>query len=204
MTLEALPAAAKPRVAVLVLAAGQSRRMGGVNKLLAPLNGKPVLHHVLDGIPTTLRQDIWIVTGFEAARVRDSLGGQGLHFVHNPRFKDGLSTSLKVGIEALPDDRAGVLVMLGDMPFVQPQTVTALLTCFEESGGICLPMYQGHRGNPVLWPRAFFPAIGDLTGDQGARSLLAGHSAQVRTVSVTDDGILRDLDSPRDFEGASK
>jgi molybdenum cofactor cytidylyltransferase len=128
--------------------------------------------------------------GFEAA------------FVHNPRFADGMSTSLHAGIAALPKHHDGALIMLGDMPQVGASDLKALLAAFAAANdrrAICVPIRGGRRGNPVLWGAAHFPDIMRITGDAGAKQLLVTHAADIIEVPAESDGVLVDIDAPADL-----
>ena len=195
------PAVARPgpRIAALVLAAGQSRRMGKTNKLLAEIDGEPMVTHVVDTVLASQARPVVVVTGHEADRVRAALAGRDVEFVVNPDYADGLSTSLARGLAALPDDIDGVLACLGDMPRVKPQHLDRLIAAFRpaENRSICVPTYNGKRGNPVLWAASYFADMRKVTGDVGARHLIGENDDQVCEVSFEDDGIFIDVDTPK-------
>ncbi len=193
-------AAKAPRIAALVLAAGQSRRMGR-NKLLLPIEGTPMVARTVDALIASAATDIVVVTGHQADAVRAALAGRGVAFVHNPDFAAGLSTSLRAGLQALPADADGALVCLGDMPLVTPAHLDRLIAAFNPVEGrlICLPTYDGKRGNPVLWARRFFAEMAGLTGDVGARGLLERHAEALCEVAMSDAGVLLDVDTPDVF-----
>jgi len=186
------------RVGALVLAAGLSRRMGEANKMLAEVEGAPMIARCVDAVLASPARPVVVVTGHEAARVRGALAGRELVFAHNPEPAAGLSASLRTGIAALGDEVAGALVCLGDMPWVRPEHIEALIAAFEASGGrsICVPTFDGRRGNPVLWPARHFAEIAALCGDRGARSLLDAHADEVCYVPVADAGVTLDVDTP--------
>ena len=119
-------------------------------------------------------------------------------FVHNPRFADGLSTSLQAGIAALPGDCDGALVLLGDMPGITPGLIDRTIAAFDPAQGraICVAARGGKRGHPVLWGRQFFGEIESLAGDTGAQSLLARHAAQTGEIEAADDAPFTDIDTP--------
>jgi molybdenum cofactor cytidylyltransferase len=171
--------------------------MGGANKLLAELDGVPIVARAVDALLATRARPLVVVTGFEAARVRAALAGRPLEFVHNPEPAAGLSGSLRAGIAALPDVDAAV-VCLADMPWVRPAHVEALIAACEASPArpICAPSFEGRRGNPVLWPARHFAALAALRGDSGARALLEAHAAELCSVPVADAGVTRDVDTP--------
>jgi molybdenum cofactor cytidylyltransferase len=190
-----------PRVAALVLAAGQSRRMGARNKLLEAVDGIPMVLRAVDAAAGGVDAGVYVVTGHEHEEVARTLAGRHVHLVHNPHYREGLSTSLAAGLAAIAggDDAVdGALVCLGDMPRVTRAHVKKLVDAFDplEGRGICVPLWNGKRGHPVLWARRFFAEMGEVKGDVGARHLLGEYADLVCEVPVDDDGVLLDVDSP--------
>ena len=183
-----------PRIAALVLAAGRSTRMGHF-KLLADLGGKPMLRRVVEAVCAAPVAPVVVVTGHEAEAVQVALCGLAVSFVHNPRYAEGLATSLAAGISALPDDVDGVVVVLGDMPQIAPATLAALVQAFT-SGHVVVPVQGGEMGNPILWPREAFARMASLTGDAGARRLLPAFDGRIRRVEVSEGDIFADVDTP--------
>ena len=194
---DAAPARA-PRIAAVILAAGQSRRMGGVNKLVADIDGTPMVARIADTALASSAAPVVVVTGHEPERVRAALGERDFTVVHNPDYAAGLSTSLKRGLDALADDVDGALICLGDMPDVTPAHLDKLIAAFDpvEGRGICVPTFNGKRGNPVLWDRRYFGGMAAVAGDVGARHLIGEHAEAVCEVAMADDGVLVDLDTP--------
>ena len=184
------------RIGALILAAGQSSRFGR-NKLLEPLAGRPMVRHVAEAALTSPLDPVLVVTGNESAKVRATLADLPLGFCDNSNFSAGLSTSLKCGLKQIPPDCDGVMVLLGDMPGVDAALISRLVEAFDPQGAaaIVVPTSQGQRGNPVLWARRFFPAMLELEGDTGARSLLDRYSGLVREVEACNDAPLRDIDT---------
>lgn len=186
-----------PAVAAIVLAAGRSRRMGEANKLLADIDGTPMLVRVVDAVQGAAVAPIIVVTGHDDARVRAALAGRPISFAHNPDYDQGMSTSLRAGVGALPGDIDAALVCLGDMPRVGPAHIARLVAAFEPARGraICVPVHAGKRGNPVLFGARFFADMDRLRGDTGARALLAAHADMVHAVPMDDGGVLLDVDT---------
>jgi molybdenum cofactor cytidylyltransferase len=184
-------------VAAIVLAAGQSRRMGPDNKLLAQVAGRPMLAHVVDAMLASRAGPVIVVTGHEADQVRAALGDRLVQWCHNPDYADGLSTSLKAGLDALPEDDC-VLVALGDMPRIRPDQIDRLIAAFNPTEGraICVPTVAGKRGNPVLFATRFVPEMRQLSGDVGARHLIGAHAEAVVEIEMDDDSTLLDIDTP--------
>ncbi|HEX2215342.1 MAG TPA: molybdopterin-binding/glycosyltransferase family 2 protein [Xanthobacteraceae bacterium] len=185
-------------VAAIVLAAGQSRRMGGPNKLLAEIGGKPLVRRVTEQALASHAAPVVVVTGHQRERVEAALSGLAVRLVHNPDFDDGLSTSLKAGIAALPEDRDGAIICLGDMPGVDAALINRLTAAFDPERGalIVVPTFGGKRGNPVVWARRFFAELGALQGDVGARHLIGTHADAVTEVPVESRSVLADIDTP--------
>lgn len=191
-------AAHTPGVVAIVLAAGKSSRMGS-NKLLADLGGKPLVLRSLENLKASGVRDIIVVTGNDADAIHAALHPLDARFVHNAHFAEGLSTSLKCGLAALPGDVDGVLVCLGDMPLVDAKTIDRLISSFSdaEHRTICVPVYDGKRGNPVLWGRQHFGGLQAITGDQGGRLLMEELSDEVAEVDCGSAAVLVDVDTPQ-------
>ncbi len=187
-----------PRIGALLLAAGQSRRMGGPNKLLAEVDGTPMVAHVARRLLASRARPIIAVLGSQAEAVDAALGKLPVERVRNPEFANGLSTSLKRGVVALPPDLDGALVCLGDMPLISGRHLDRLIAAFNplEGRAIIVPIRGGKRGNPVLWSKRFFPEMAELAGDVGAKHLIGAHAELVAEVEMDDDAVLVDIDTP--------
>jgi len=186
------------KVAGLILAAGRSTRMGGPNKLLAELNGKPLVRIVAEQVLASKASPVIVVTGHQSKDVEAALKGLKVTFVHNPDFADGLATSVKAGIAAVPENADGAVVCLGDMPLIDAKLIDRLVDAFAPDRGslIAVPVAGGRRGNPVLWSRRFFPELMTLDGDVGARHLIARHAEAVAEVEVEGQSAFLDIDTP--------
>jgi molybdenum cofactor cytidylyltransferase len=185
-----------PRIAAVVLAAGRSTRMGS-NKLLAEWRGKPLLRSTVEAALKSGAKPVIVVTGHESTKAEAALQGLDVRFVHNPDYAEGLSTSVKSGLRAVPATSDGALVLLGDMPEISPALLDRMIAAFSPADGrtICVVMHGHTRGNPVLWGRTFFPEIESLTGDSGAKHLIAAHEDLVCEIEA-DGAVLRDIDTP--------
>jgi molybdenum cofactor cytidylyltransferase len=196
-----LDATTTPRVGAVVLAAGRSTRMGAQNKLLADIDGTPMVRAV---VKTALASKAWpvlVVTGHMAAEVSAALAGLEVTLVANPDYATGLASSLKAGIRALPEPCAGALILLGDMPRIMPEDLDRLIDTFIAGNGmrIVAPTHQGKRGNPIIWPPALFSELLRLEGDAGARGLLTERAGQVDEVELDTIGIFADVDTPEEL-----
>jgi molybdenum cofactor cytidylyltransferase len=186
------------RVAAIVLAAGRSTRMGGPNKLLAEIGGKPMARIAVEQALASQAQPVVVVTGHQRGEVEAALDGLDVTRVHNADFAEGLSTSLKAGLGALPADVDGALICLADMPQIDHTLLNRLIENFDPGQGalVVMPTIGGKRGNPVLWSRRFFPDLIALQGDVGARHLIGRFAEAVREVPVEGNAALTDIDTP--------
>jgi len=195
----AVPAApAAPRVAAMVLAAGQSRRMGAANKLLEAVGGRPMVVRAVEAALGADVTTVTVITGHEAERVRAALAGYDVAFAHNPEYARGLSASIATAARAAPTDADAVIVLLGDMPGVTAAHIDRLIAAFNpvEGRAICVPTRGGKRGNPVLWDRRFLPDMTGLAGDVGAKPLIGQNEDVLVEVEIDDAAVLRDIDTP--------
>lgn len=192
------------RVAAVVLAAGQSARMGA-NKMLVPFHGQPMIRQTVTRVLESQARPVIVVTGRDGDDVRAALKGLDVAFVHNADFAAGLASSLATGVRAVPGDVGGVMVLLGDMPLVTARQMDRLIAAFNPLEGrrIVVPSHEGRRGNPVLWGRDFFGELEALRGDQGGKPLLEAHAEWVVEVDAGSDTVHRDFDVPGDLEDAT-
>jgi len=186
------------RTAAVILAAGRSTRMGGPNKLLAEIGGRSLIRIAAEQALASRARPVIVVTGHQHESVEAALKGLDVTFVRNPNFADGLSTSLKTGLDAVPATVDGAVVCLGDMPQVSAALIDKLIGAFDPERGalIVVPTIAGKRGNPVVWSRRFFAELTALEGDVGARHLIGRYPEAVAEVALNDTAVLTDVDTP--------
>src|SRR5436190_15864304 len=143
-----------------------------------------------------------VVTGHQREWVGTALADLPLSFVHNPGYAEGLGTSLRAGIAAVPAQADGVVVCLGDMPQVDAALIDRLIAAIDPDKGalVAVPTIGGKRGNPVVWSRRFFADLMAVEGDVGARHLIGRYGEAVVEVPVSDNAILADIDTPQALE----
>lgn len=187
-----------PKIATVILAAGRSERMRGGNKLLENVGGMALVAKTAGAALASEADPVIIVTGHQPEKVRAALEGLELTVVHNAAFRDGLSSSVQTGLDAVPPEHDGAILMLADMPDVDAELVDRLMAAFDpiEGRAIVVAAHAGTRGNPVLFARRFFADIARLTGDTGARHIVDVNDEVVCEVECGSSAPLVDLDTP--------
>ena len=186
-----------PTVGGVLLAAGDSTRFGEDNKLLAALDGTPVVRHAAETLVAAL-PSVVAVLGHEADRVQAALDPLDVETVHNDRYRDGQSTSVAVGVDfAREHGWEAVVFGLGDMPAVESETVETLVGAYRDgNGAVLFPTHEGNRGNPVLFDRSHYADLAAVEGDRGGREIVREYGS---AVPVDDPGVRRDVDEPGDL-----
>jgi molybdenum cofactor cytidylyltransferase len=196
-------AARERRIAAVLLAAGRSTRMGGPNKLLAEIGRRPLVRIAAEAALASRASPVIVVVGHEGPEVEKALVGLPVRLVYNPDFAQGLGSSLRIGIQAVPPEADGAIVCLGDMPRVDASLVNRLIAAFDPDRGalVVVPTFEGKRGNPVLWSRRFFPELMAIEGDVGARHLIGRFAEAVTDVPVEGKAAFVDVDTPEALTG---
>ncbi len=196
------PSGAACGVVAVLLAAGQSRRMG-CNKLLIETGGRSLVARTLSHVLASgVRRPVHVVVGHQApllrAALRRAAPAAAVRMVEAVDFAAGLSASLRAGLASVPEDAAAVLVCLADMPLVPAPVIDRLIAAFDPAAGrsVVVPTAGGVRGNPVLWGRRHIPTLLRLTGDAGARRLFEALAHELHEVETGDTAVLRDVDTP--------
>ena len=182
-----------------MLAAGRSSRSAPQHKLLAAdPDGSPMLARTVDQVLASGARPVVVVLGHREAELRAAIGGRAVTVVTADHYDQGLSSSLKAGLAALPETTQAALVCLGDMPLVTGAVLDRLIAAWDRDEGrlVIQPTSAGRPGNPVLFDRALFPRLEALHGDVGARAMLAAMADEVTGVEVGTDTVLRDFDTP--------
>ncbi len=193
----------------VVLAAGESRRMG-TQKLLLPYGKQTVVEAVVSTAEASRVDRVMIVLGSDKSEVRRAVerGAAregGVVFTVNAGYRSGMLSSIQAGFRALPEDAEAAVVMLGDQPFLPARVVDAVVGAYRESGrGIVVPVYEDRRGHPLLVDMKHRAEVLRLDPAVGLRQLLRAHVEDVLEVEVGEASILRDLDTPQDYQDGVK
>jgi molybdenum cofactor cytidylyltransferase len=189
-------------VAGILLAAGSSQRFGAGNKLLANVDGRPLIFCVASHLTRSRVHEVVVVTGPDRCEIEQALNGFKLRLVHNPDHQWGMGRSIAVGVASLRPATQGALICPGDMPEVSPALIDKLIGVFEQNGGetIVFPaLSDGSQRNPVLWPRRFFSRLAGLRGPAGGKALLAELANEAVAVPVAKGREFIDIDTAEDL-----
>ncbi len=185
----------RKKVAGIILAAGQSTRMGRTKQLL-PWAGTTVLGHIILQSNRSCLDQLVLVLGHKAEQIANELDMQNLAVVYNPEYDKGQSTSLKRGIDNLPDDVQAAIFLLADQPLISCSVIDKIVYAYlQTSFPLIIPVHEGRRGNPVLIDRSIFPRLMCLQGDTGARAIFDEYTDYLFEVEIPEPGICLDLDT---------
>jgi molybdenum cofactor cytidylyltransferase len=185
-------------IAAVVLAAGRGERFGG-DKVLAPLHGQPIVRHVVQRLHAAGLSPVIVVGGASVAALRAALADAPAQVVENAAWSDGLSSSLRAGVAAVPEECSALVIALGDQPLLDVAVVRALVDTWRGSNAAAVvPEYADGRGNPVLFDATLRRRLLSLSGDAGARALLEGMGDRVVRVPVSAPAP-RDVDTVDDL-----
>ena len=188
----------------ILLAAGESRRMGQP-KLLLPWGNTTILEKVVDTYLKTKISELIVVVGTNQKSLKAILISKPVIIVENPYYQEGMGTSIRKGVEAASTQAEGYLIGLGDQPLITSDIINALITVFSiEHPGIALCSYKKKKGHPVIFARRFRQALCNLSGDRGGRTIIRQHGAEVRYVDIGSEAIFIDIDTPDDYQKLNK
>ncbi len=187
-------------ITAILLAAGQSRRFGTANKLLAEIDGEAMVRRVARALCASRVRRVVVILGHQAERVAAALSGLELTTVFNPAFGEGRLTSVRCGVGAVADDATGFMMCLADQPLLDSADYDALIEAFGESPDrIVMPCLSGKRGNPVVFPVALRDAILAAGSNVGCRDYMDAHPELVRRLDVANPAYRQDFDTTGDF-----
>ena len=187
-------------VSAILLAAGESRRMGGANKLLLPVGEVPLVRHVTQILMASTVEELVVVLGHEAEQIEEALKGLRVKKIHNERYKEGQMTSVHAGLEALTGDCEGVMVCLADQPLLTVEDIKALIQAFSKRnrGEVVIPTFRGQRGNPIVLASKNRRTILSGQRNLGCKHLIRNNPKIVTTVEWNSDHVVVDIDTQED------
>ena len=191
-------------ISAIILAAGESRRMGVKNKLLLPISGEVLIRNFVKSVCASNVSEVVVVVGHEADKIEEVLQGQPVRFVENIHYMEGMTSSIQTGIQASSEESEGLMICLSDQPFIETSDFNRLIYEFtdlfdSESSLIIVPVFKGQRGNPVLFSRQFRDIILQHKGE-GCRGIIQNHQGCIREVTMENDNVLKDVDTLEDYK----
>ena len=196
-------------ISAVILAAGESKRMGKQNKLLLPVAGEALLVKLIKSVCDSDVGQVIVVIGHEAEKIRRKLNNFPLSFVYNPNFSEGMTTSIKSGVKEVSPDCDGYMICLADMPFINTSEINKLIHAYaqnriKKNRLIVIPVYQGHRGNPVLFSTEFREDILEHKMEYGCKGVIMKNFESVKEIEMDDDSMLLDVDTLEDYQRATE
>ena len=191
----------KTPISAIVLAAGQSRRMGAMNKLHLPVNGEALLRRTVKTLQASELEEIVVVLGHQSQLAHTLLEGLAVRSVYNERYLSGQMSSVHCGLAALKKKNAGIMIALGDQPAITVEEINFLINSFRErsTGEVVIPTFQGARGNPIVISEQSRSDILRGKRDLGCRKFIEKNPGLVEMVEMPSSGVIIDLDTPLDY-----
>jgi len=189
-------------ISLIILAAGKSTRMEGQNKLLAIIQGKPIIRHVVEAALNSKVNETIVVLGWEETKVREVLADLHCRLIVNREFENGQSSSLKAGLKEIDQETRAVLILPGDMAKIDSLSINKVVDSYILNGGtIIVAAHNGKHGHPILLDRKLFGDMAQVTEETyGLKSIVKNHEDKVRLVEVDTDNVLRDVDTSDDLK----
>jgi molybdenum cofactor cytidylyltransferase len=186
-------------ISAILLAAGESNRMGQPKQLM-PFGQITIVERTIDNLLNSAVSETIVVLGYKDEEIRKTIAGKPIKIAMNPDYQQGMSTSIIAGLKQVDKRARAVLIALSDQPFVDSQTITSLVEAFiANKRGIIIPVYQGRRGNPVIFAIEYKGELLNLKGDVGGREIIKLHPDEVLEVAVNCEGVLLDIDTMENY-----
>jgi molybdenum cofactor cytidylyltransferase len=186
-------------ISAVLLAAGESRRMGEFKQLLS-FRGKTFVESCIDNLILSRVDEIIVVTGHRAADVRSAAGERAVTFAHNSEYRLGMSSSIKRGVEAASSECRALVIALVDQPHVGPEIINRLIETFDSGALIAIPTYRGSRGHPIILNSSLKDEILSMKAAEGLRKVVRSHQGDTVYVSAESSAVLEDCDYPEDYQ----
>ncbi len=189
-------------ISAIVLAAGLSKRMELGNKLLLEKNKITIIENTIRGVKASKIDEIIVVLGKDSAIFKKKINDKTIVYVINRNYSNGISTSIKKGLEKVNKKSIATIICLGDMPSIKTSTYDKIIDTFYNSQNKnIIPYFKSIQGNPVLFNKVYFEKLKEIKGDKGAKFLIEKHSKDFLKLQVTDQYILKDIDNAAQYYG---
>lgn len=173
----------------------------GINKLFLPWGKKTIFERCLDTVLRSQVKEVIVVINDRLKELVHSINTQKMKVIINPHYKRGMSTSIRRGVQAMDPRNEGILIALGDQPFIKTRTINAMIKAFARGkDGIIVPSFKGKRGHPVIFHRRFRRELLNLKGDAGGKSIVERHPGEILDIPLKSEGVVKDIDLWEDYE----
>ena len=188
-------------ISAILLAAGQSKRMNGDNKLIKKYNKKYLINHIIRTLIKSKVNKIIVVLGFQSSKVkRIIIKNKKINFVFNKNYKSGMSSSIKTGLKRISKKSIGFLIVQADMPLISKKIVNTLCYAVRNSNKeIVAPIYKRKMGNPIGFKRSMTRILNKTSGDSGAKKIILRNKKKLGLIKVNSKSIFKDFNTKRDF-----
>jgi len=189
----------QPMLSAILLAAGESKRMGKPKQLM-PLGSSTILEQAIDNLLNSAVDEVIVVLGYKAEEITKTIAAKPVKIIVNPNYRQGMSTSIIAGLILVDSQAQAVMLALGDQPLVDSQTINQLIDEFyNHDKGIAIPTYQGKRGHPIIFAIKYKPELLELEGDIGGRQIIQCHPDDILEVAVDSKSVIADIDTRADY-----
>ena len=186
-------------ISAILLAAGQSRRMNGENKLTKEIQGIPLIKLSVKNILASSINELIIVLGHQKEIIEKLINkNEKIKFVFNKNFESGMASSIKAGLNNLSEKTESFFICLGDMPRIN-RDIYNLLIKSKNNKDIVVPTYNGQQGNPVLFSKSMKEKVMAIEGDVGAKKILGSHKDKILNLEINNESITKDFNIRDDF-----
>ena len=186
-------------ISAILLAAGLSKRMNNDNKLIKKINGQILINLSLKNILTSSIDEVIVVLGHQKEIIEKIISkNKKIKIINNKNYKNGLASSIKLGLNHLNKNTEAFFICLGDMPFVESKIYNQMIE-FKNNNEIIIPTYDGQKGNPVLFSKSFKEKIMSIDGDLGAKKIIEANKNKIFFLEISDKSILKDFNYSNDF-----
>jgi molybdenum cofactor cytidylyltransferase len=189
-------------LSLIVLAGGMSTRMPGRNKLLAEVNGEPIIRRVVERALSSHVDEVIVVLGWEAKKIRDALEDLSCRFVVNNEYRKGQSSSVKAGLKEVAHGTEAILILPGDVAMIESRSIDMVVEAYGNAkNSIVVACHGGRSGHPILFSKNLFKEI-ELIDEVtfGLKSVVRRHESEIRMVETGSENVLRDIDTPNDLK----
>jgi molybdenum cofactor cytidylyltransferase len=192
-------------ISAILLAAGQSKRMQGQNKLLKKYKKKYLINHILNTLVKSKVKNIFLVLGFQNLKVRKIIiKSEKIKCIYNKKYKSGLSSSIQTGLKKISKKNIGFLIVHADMPLVSKRIINVLCSAVKNKNKeIFVPVYKKKLGNPLAFKYSMIKSLQKIKGGKGAKKIIKTNKSKIKLIKVNSKSILIDFDQLQDFPSAT-